>query len=150
MLSQIQGIPFRFIFIASSGRYRSRSTVEFSPQMEEFGYEPSFWMPQKDRADSHCERMRKISNIRGMSPRHTRARSGTVLSTTSWQEVESNEPIRRKRAETLMSTITSDGGDVDFLCSSLPRDALAEMMTSKEVSQSGTVSVNSELNTNFH
>lgn len=40
-----------------------------------------------------------------------------------------------------MSTITSDGGDVDFLCSSQPHDNLAEMMTSKEVSQSGTVRV---------
>jgi len=40
-----------------------------------------------------------------------------------------------------MSTIPSDGGDVDFLCSSRRRDNLAEMMTSKETSQSGTVGV---------
>ena len=40
-----------------------------------------------------------------------------------------------------MSTISSDGGDVDFLCSSQSHDNLAEMMTSKEISQSGTVRV---------
>jgi len=40
-----------------------------------------------------------------------------------------------------MSTIASDGGDVDFLCSSRRHDNLAEMMTSKEISQSGTVRV---------
>ena len=40
-----------------------------------------------------------------------------------------------------MSTISSDGGDVDFLCSYRRHDNLAEMMTSKEISQSGTVRV---------
>ncbi|KAL9964380.1 hypothetical protein ACROYT_G028012 [Oculina patagonica] len=122
-----------------SGRYRSQTTLEFAPQIEDFAYEPSIWMPQTVGSVDHCERIRKISNIRGMSPRFSRARSNTVLSTSSWHEVENNELSRRKRAESLMSTITSDGGDVDFLCSSLPHDALAEMMTSKEVSQSGTV-----------
>ena len=98
-------------------------------------------MPQKISVDNHCERIRKISNIRGMPrPRHSRVRSSTVLSTSSWQEVENNELGKRKRAESLMSTLTADGGDVDFLSSSLPHDALADMMTSKEVSQSGNVS----------
>ena len=63
-----------------------------------------------------------------------------MLSSSSWQEVENNELGRRKRAESLMSTLTADGGDVDFLSSSLPHDTLADMMTSKEVSQSGNVS----------
>lgn len=136
-----------YLSAAFSGRYRSQTTLEFAPQIEDVAYEPGIWMPQKIRANSHCERIRKISNIRGTSPRYSRVSSGTVLSTISWQEVEKNEVSRRKRAESLMSTITSDSGDVDFLCSSQPQDNLAEMMTSKETPQSGSVRV--VRNTNF-
>ena len=116
--------------------------LDVTPRLlDDWGYGPSLWTPQKTGTDCHVERMRKISNIRGAPRKYSRTRSDTVLSSISWQEVESNETNKRKRAETILSTITSAGAEVDFLCSSLPYDTLADMMTSQEESKSGNVSV---------
>lgn len=130
----------------SSGRCRPRTILAAKPQGEfnDWGYGPSLWTPRNTRADSHVDRMRKISDVRGTFRRYQRTRSDTVLSSTSWLKVETNDTTRRKRAESLLSTITSGGGDVDFLCSSMPYDTLAEMMTTTEQSESGNVRLNSQ------
>lgn len=70
----------------------------------------------------------------------TRGRSETVLSTTSWQDIDIDEKPRRIRAESILST-TTISGDEDHLSSSLPYETVVEMMTSKEVSKEGAVSM---------
>ncbi|KAJ7390652.1 Multidrug resistance-associated protein 1 [Desmophyllum pertusum] len=110
--------------------------------MEKFEHLISLWIPKNNSSssgvNSHCERMRKISNMRARPRRISRIRSETMLSTTSWQDVDIDEVNRRKRAESCLSTISSGSGDVD-LSSIMPYDPLVEMMTSKEVSQAGVV-----------
>lgn len=102
------------------------------------GYGLRLWSSQNTAHNNHVQRMRKISDIRGVSPR---MRSDTVFSTMSFLEIESMEFIKRARAESLLSVITSDNGNVDFCTSSQRYDTLADMMTTKEEAEIGGVRI---------
>lgn len=141
MLSFHKGIFFICRY-ADKGldRHRSRTTLEPTPQMEftDGGYGLRLWSSQNTAHNNHVQRMRKISDIRGVSPR---MRSDTVFSTMSFLEIESMEFIKRARAESLLSVITSDSGNVDFCASSQRYDTLADMMTTKEEAEIGGVRI---------
>lgn len=144
-------LVFKLISTVSSGRSRSQTTLDSSRQAEDILRVLSLWIPKnRERTGSHHERMRKISNMRGISPRMppvARMRSETILSTTSWQDFDIDEKPSRKRAESVLSFSTTSG-DQDFLRSSHTSDTLVEMITSKEVSRDGAVRIHTF--TNLH
>ncbi|XP_078381397.1 ATP-binding cassette sub-family C member 3-like [Oculina patagonica] len=121
-------------------RHRSRTTLESNTNLEKSEQLISLWIPKNSNRDNgHCERMRKISYMRGRPRQMSRFRSDTVTSIKSWQDFEIDERSRRKRASSRLSTVSIVSEDVDYLSSVMPFDSLAEAMTSKEVSQEGTV-----------
>ena len=136
-------IQFGVSLTESPVRCRSRTTLEANENwnVEKFEHVLNLWIPKnRTGVDNHCERMRKISNIRGRPRQLTRLRSETVTS-TMWQDVDINEKSKRRRAESRLSTVSSTSEDVDYLSSLTPSDTLVEMMTSKEVSQAGVVRI---------
>ena len=137
-------ITFFIIPVVSFGRLRSRTMMASNQQTEQIERVLNLWIPKNtDRENSHCARMRKITNMRGVRPRIsrvTRGRSDTILSTMSWQNVEIDEKPRRLRKESVLS-ISTITGDEDHLSSSLPYDTVVEMMISKEESKEGAVRI---------
>lgn len=121
-------------------RHRSRTTLEPNTNLEKSEQLISLWIPKNcSSVNSHCERMRKISYMRGRPRQMSSLRSDTVTPITSWQDFDIDERNRRKRASSRLSTVSIVSGDVDYLSSAMAYDSLVEMMTSKEVSQEGTV-----------